>query len=446
MTEATTKAEDASSPDGEESMSIQEIQHALIDARKSDVFRRLQLYYERRSIFDIIGRSRKEDTHTRILAWLFDPSESHGLGTQPIRRLLEAVAVAGSKGMQKAFNEVLPPDVLNRIVAGSYRIPSAELTAEKSVGPGRIDLFIEGKIGFPSGDGRHDGGYSLEKTNPFRLLIENKVNAAETEGQTIRYYEWLAEGREEGTLDIPLFLTPISTLELDRLEEPECDCKHFVQINYQYLVDYVLAPCLQQDLGPQARWILEEYTRTLSTSISTEDNAMALGSEERDLLHSFLQENEPLFKAIMLAISQDETRDKEERDAAEQYHKASKDRANVKILVDGEEKRHLKYKGHTGFAVAQVLQEIGLLDAVFDGLRTDKTTRRQLLKRKEEMNEDEISNRYHVSEERKIVHGGDVYYASSQWKEGDVPNFQKEIQKLLPEDAPKIELRRVQPE
>ena len=432
--------------------SLEEIRQALVDTRKSDTFRRLRLYYSHRSIFDIVGVSRKEDAHTRILAWLLDPSGSHGLGTKPLRRLFEAVVVSVSKGKQSASVDTLPVDVLDHIVAGSYRISTAQVTVEKPVNglkSGRIDIFVEGLMAYPSTyrvkEGSQKTGSGEKSTQTFRVLIENKVTSTEHSQQTDNYYKWLTDTRAEETVDIPLFLTPISMLELDELEEPQCACKKFIQINYQYLVDYVIVPCLQQDIGAQASWVLKEYARTLSTSTNTENSAMALGKEERNLLHDFLDENNALFKAIMLAISQDESRDKEERDAAEDYLKvSSKDRSDVQILVGGEAERTFPYKSDVGHEVVRVLLEHDLLDdGTFEELRRDNTTGRFLLKQISDMQGDEAEKRYRTRDDQKIEYGGKTYYASSQWTSDSVSEFDDVIQNLLPEEAPSVKIKLV---
>jgi len=97
--------------------SIEEIRSSLVDIRKSEIFRKLQLYYSRRSVFDIVGVSRKEDTHSRLLGWLLNPDESHNLGAQPLRRLLEAVVVVASRSNQRIAERIVPTKVFNWVIA-----------------------------------------------------------------------------------------------------------------------------------------------------------------------------------------------------------------------------------------------------------------------------------------------------------------------------------------
>lgn len=402
--------------------SIESIQKELVDIRRSEVFRKLKTYYSRQSVFDLIGVSRKEDTHSRLLGWLFDPEGTHNLGTLPLRHLLETVAVVISKSSQRVPGSLLPADFLNQIIADSYTISSASLTLEKPVTgsrEGRIDVFIEGVIkSRPKRGDRTDR--NQDGTYTFRVVIENKVEASEHHNQTKNYEQWLARTRTEETVDLPLFLSPLPTLDLDNLEEPECASRAFLQINYQYLVDYVITPCLQEDLGPQARWILEEYARTLSYPSSADiGNAtvMALGDQERKLLSDFWNEHSALLRTMMSAIGQDPEQDEDVRELARKFADvSSKDHSDVQILVNGEAVRSFPYKADVGHELVRVLQDHDLLTGeTFDALRTDQTTGRPLLKTMNEMKGDDVERRYRTKDDQKIVHEGETYYASSQW-------------------------------
>jgi hypothetical protein len=106
----------------------------------------------RDDLLGVIGRHRDELTHSRIVGWLLDPVARHGLGT----RLLAAL-------LQNVFNE--PFDHL--------RLDQARVRWEVPVAEGRMDIVITAP-----------GLY---------LVIENKVDTDEGDGQVLYYMEHVTE-------------------------------------------------------------------------------------------------------------------------------------------------------------------------------------------------------------------------------------------------------------
>jgi hypothetical protein len=98
------------------------------------------------NLFRILGCDRNEEVHSNILAWLLDPEESHGLGTQFLSTFMAWV-------FQKQV---------------SIRMP-IEVTKNRQTAGDRPDIVIR--------------GYD------WLMVLENKVDAAEGETQTLRYSE-----------------------------------------------------------------------------------------------------------------------------------------------------------------------------------------------------------------------------------------------------------------
>jgi hypothetical protein len=96
-------------------------------------------------LLGVIGRRRRELTHTAALAWLLDPIGAHGLGTAPLAGLLRLIGA----------------DVPGEDVLGWCR-PVREVTVERT----RVDLLIDGP--------------------GMRLVVEVKVDAHEGDRQTER--------------------------------------------------------------------------------------------------------------------------------------------------------------------------------------------------------------------------------------------------------------------
>ena len=96
----------------------------------------------------VLGRHRDELAHSRMLAWLLDPCARHGLGT--------------------------------RVLAGVLRHASPDATLP--LGLERVNVFTEVVLG----DGRLD---IVVDAPSLYLVIENKVDAHEGEGQCAYYVE-----------------------------------------------------------------------------------------------------------------------------------------------------------------------------------------------------------------------------------------------------------------
>ena len=82
--------------------------------------------------------------------------------------------------------------------------------------------------------------------------------------QTVRYYTACHTSER-----IFVFLTPITNAELDDIskidENKKCKDKHFVNINYQDILNEIIEPLLaNQNLSSRVRVLLEEYVLSLS--------------------------------------------------------------------------------------------------------------------------------------------------------------------------------------
>ena len=95
-------------------------------------------------MFSVLGCARNEQAHSRLLAWLLDPAEAHGLGSKFLRRfMLEAVGEE-------------PPSTSDVRVSTEFHHSA-----------GRFDIHIEGR--------------------EWCLVVENKVDWVASEDQRNRY-------------------------------------------------------------------------------------------------------------------------------------------------------------------------------------------------------------------------------------------------------------------
>lgn len=102
--------------------------------------------------WEIAGVKRKEVRHTAILAWLLDPSESHGFGRLPLQSLLQSIQKCGRDDIPTNFNHYCRVKVETN--------PAGDNT-------NRVDIEID--------------------ADNFFLLIEVKIDAYEQKDQISRY-------------------------------------------------------------------------------------------------------------------------------------------------------------------------------------------------------------------------------------------------------------------
>jgi hypothetical protein len=285
----------------------------IIRLYNSTEFQQLKAYYAKRSALDIFGVARDELAHSNMLAWLLDPSETHGLGLFPVRKFLHLLVMAKlelSINSDENAAATFDRDLMDAILTNVCIIKSAEVKTEVAVDStgdkrrdSRIDILILLTLVLSS------------KEIILPIVVENKVNSCEHNNQTIAYYNWGIEFSLKNHFLTPLFvfLTPEKTFVLNQETEEHpipCACKNYIRINYQYIVNHVLEPCLNQNLSEEIRFMLSGYLRSLTYifingDIKEGDTYMALGGEERALLTQFWENNKNLLSAVLSAVADD---------------------------------------------------------------------------------------------------------------------------------------------
>lgn len=288
----------------EDELTIENIRDEIIKFKNDPDFQKLENFYYSKSFSEILGVSRREISHSGFVGWLLNNMESHNLGDFPIRKFLDIVLKYSNNKLKNNL------ELYNSLVTEDYEIERVYIEREKAISKvGRLDIFVELTL------------LISDEQQKVKLIIENKVESKENNDQTNNYFNHFNPLLEEDEVIIYIYLTPISTLELIELEEPECNCKEFIQINYQSIVDYLIEPALNQNISSRTKSILTEYLKSLSQpSIDDEIDGhkqeliMALGNEERKLLSSFWNKNQKLILAALYAISSDPEQEKDTRD------------------------------------------------------------------------------------------------------------------------------------
>ncbi|HXU37430.1 MAG TPA: PD-(D/E)XK nuclease family protein [Blastocatellia bacterium] len=382
---------------------------------------------------------RSETRHSNFIAWLLNPQEFHGLGSLALQKFLDVCMLALSESKQHE-RPGMPISVFEELTVGAASVSEVKVETEKPIGKyGRIDIYLTGII-------RDSGGSSRN----FNVLIENKVDSREHDSQTVKYYEWLKANSLAGDLYLLVYLTPLPTVKLVELEEAECRCKDFLQINYQYLVDYLIEPAISLTESDRSRAFMSDYIRALSVPSverdATRDNEkkgdfiMAISEHERRLLAAFWEKHRSLLVAAFYAFSSDPNQDEDARKIADRVVTLStKDFSPYAVMFDGKEVVRCPKKTSVGREVVRILLQAGLSEGEFTTLRNDKSSGFLLLKKDVEILDTERKpNRYRLGHEEPLNYRGEQYYVSGNWGEPNIPRFNR----FLAEHFPRVELKR----
>ena len=154
-------------------LSIEDIRTEILRFKNDPDVQKLQSLYYSKSFSEILGVSRRELSHSKFLAWILTPDESHALGFFSIKKFLEVIARSNFSKPPR-----LSTNFLHAIITDDARFKSLDVHLEKSAkGFGRVDIYIESDIEF---DGRESN---------VKFVIENKVESKESNDQTAYYFE-----------------------------------------------------------------------------------------------------------------------------------------------------------------------------------------------------------------------------------------------------------------
>ena len=277
-------------------------------------------FISRSNYFDLIGKSRRETVHSRIISELlagryFDISKKntllHFFDIVLIRAKEQKVTIP------KEFREA----VLTRSIdIGSLVDKQVEYPLSKYVktytgnknsvidSKDKLDIYLR---------------YNLEsrvKSHGRRcveIFIENKVLSQEHNYQTQTYYDNCVNGKQ--AMQFFIYLSPVSPRELSHYEDidnklkPLCQDKKgnrvYIHICYQDILDKIIVPLLQDKrMNTRDRVLIEEYVNCLELPAMPDDDEkdigpkelsiMAISNEEKQLLAKFMgnPENERLME------------------------------------------------------------------------------------------------------------------------------------------------------
>ena len=273
-------------------------------------------YIFRQNLFDIIGKSRHEMVHSKMIAELlagryFDISKK--------ATLMQFLDIVVMRAKEQGVS--ISRDFCNLVLTRSLQVDSvAEKQTEYSLSDyvknnsidkkERLDIYLRYNL---TNAIKKNGNKVIE------IFIENKVLSKEHNQQTRKYYDTCVDGRK--ALQLFIYLSPISQRELSNYADiPEnmkptgSDCSGnpvYIHISYQDILDKVILPLIEEkQMNNRDAVILEEYASCLELPALPEDekiggkelSIMAVSDYEKQLLTEFIN-NEENARLLEIAVT-----------------------------------------------------------------------------------------------------------------------------------------------
>lgn len=184
----------------------------------------LETLFTEFNLFEVLGVSKAEIRHSRVIAWLLDPHGSHGLGDTFLRGFLsEAIVSAREIGI----------DVSNLAGIDSRDLSAAAVLRERH----NIDILV------------------LDETNGYVCPIENKIESSEHSNQLSRYLS-IVKRTYPDLRPLPVFLTPGGGRPARRT-----DAEQYAPLGYESVADLIsqLLENQVEDASPSVMDFLRQY-------------------------------------------------------------------------------------------------------------------------------------------------------------------------------------------
>ena len=188
------------------------------------------------NIFEAIGHTRIEKRHSDFLAFLLDPNQTHGLGSEFLSRfVVEVLKEMRPEVRPLSLSEMVLTDLSDCRVLREYQL---------------IDVLC------------------IDERNQFLLAIENKVGSREHSDQLHRYRSFL-EGRYRDFRRVLAYLTPDNERPSD---------EDWTPVGYGEVISIVesVVGKHQEALGQAVSTCLNHYTGMLRRNIVTNDELIEI--------------------------------------------------------------------------------------------------------------------------------------------------------------------------
>lgn len=227
--------------------------------------RKLRNYYGSLTWMEILEVTRYEKAHSSFLSWLFDENRNCGLGTMPLKLLLELLYKEDNTPFTKYGIDgvsVLTRSIDIEKIDFQTEFHIKELSKDKDI-KGWIDIY----------------GSFLIDGKQYALIIENKVKSRENTKktgedaiwQTNKYFDFFdskSKNQGEKIKYFYVFLSPMS-------KNAKAQNEHFINISYEMLAEGVIQPLISlydSKENDRVVSILKEYLKILNKPITDNPN------------------------------------------------------------------------------------------------------------------------------------------------------------------------------
>ncbi|MDF1878405.1 PD-(D/E)XK nuclease family protein [Sulfurimonas sp. SAG-AH-194-C20] len=289
--------------------SLDKTKKSLSQWKNNKNIQRLKEFYEKKSFSSILGVDRREMSHSKFLAWILNDVESHNMGDFAIRQLFDILLKYGESKFRTSlerYNDnnatsLIFDDLYRTLLLNTYILNDLEVSVEKNLTAGRIDIIISLSIHSTNSD-----TLLAEKIN---IIIENKVDSSEHSNQTNTYYDYYTNDEKyKNNLNLFVYLAPVLTSEIEKLKEDEslAEAKEFISINYQLLVDNIFERALEHDISDRIKFIIEEYLLSLCKPSKNQNKGkrMAILPFEKNLVKEFWEQEQEFLLSVFQVIAE----------------------------------------------------------------------------------------------------------------------------------------------
>ena len=359
------------------------------------------------SILDIYGIARSETHHSKFLAWLFNPNESHNTGELALRKLLNIAVRRGIEQNNQSevflwFKKTVLTSATHSLISASNVQVLTESYVEaqgKKGAKGRIDILVSNLA---------LGGKTIN------IIIENKIYSNEHDEQTTTYFEGINK-KFPDQKNIFLYLTPKSNWEMPKEDGPSCTCKDFIEINYQDILTEVLTSILEEPISSATRIAIEDYIHCItSPSIHSKNyNSMATDEETNEMLKKFWDANEELILAAINAFA---------NSGETKYKGVDKVQKAITEFVDNKDYTQYSINGQGTYSknalvkeiVTRIIKKGGDVMGTLKNLDAKCTIR--LLQTEDHYNREK-------KQAFKLEYNDSFIYITNQWRIGNISSF-----------------------
>lgn len=359
------------------------------------------------SILDIYGIARSETHHSKFLAWLFNPNESHNTGELALRKLLNIAVRRGIEQNNQSEDFLwVKKRVLTSASLSSTSTSNVQVLTESYVeaqgkkgAKGRIDILVS----------------NLALGGDFiNIIVENKIYSNEHDEQTTTYFEGINK-KFPKQKNIFLYLTPKSNWEMPIQNGPSCTCKDFIEINYQDILTEVLTSILEEPISSATKIAIEDYIHCItSPSIHSKNyNSMATDKETNEMLKKFWDANEELILAAINAFA---------NSGETKYKGVDKVQKAITEFVDNKDYTQYSINGQGEYNKRKLVENVVRLiitkggDVMGTLENLDAKCPNGLLRSEDSYNKDK-------SRAVELEYNGSSIYITNQWGIHNIPSF-----------------------